>query len=330
MTRFEFLLRRFRDRPSRLTDYFRSGIGGWLAPRYRRPVVRLFIGSITSTALGDNLMLTTVAREVKKRNPKARIEVLTNVPEIFERNPDVDLVRPRTETDRARFRDSFIHYGYGFPYRQHFLEYCCACVNITDPIELRTYIYPSPQDQTWADAVMSELSAPPILINRGAGSKVFRKTWPLDSWQKLVEKLVCLGPVLDIGFEREPLETRGSGYSSLAGQTTVHQLAALMAKSRALISVDSGPVHLAAAFDLPTVCMVGGVYPAAAIQYPNSRVLTDRPACADCAPLRQCDFNVKCMAKIHVETVLAALDDLCPGLSSSNCEPRRLSTALNG
>lgn len=314
MNRINFLYRRFRSRPSRLIDFLRNRLSAWLCPRYRRSRIRLLIGTPTSVALGDNLLLTTVAREVKKRNPSAQIEVITNVPDVFDRNPDIDLVSPRCSEKKSTVQETVISYSYGFPYRKHFLEYCCACINISDAIELRTYIYPSPEDHAWADTFVSKLSSPPVLIHRSGGSKIFRKTWPLEHWTELAMRLRRHSSVVDVGVNSDPLFNEDNTYRSVIGETSVHRLAALMARSRALISVDSGPVHLAAAQDLSTVCILGGVYPSEGIRYPRSIVVTDRPSCSDCWPLRHCDFDAQCINDIKVDIVLAALDNVCPEL----------------
>jgi ADP-heptose:LPS heptosyltransferase len=292
-------------------------VRGQLFPRYKQRDVTLFVGS-DGLPLGDNLLLTAVAREIKKRNADARITIITNRPEIFERNPDIDHVKLLSEAGKTELRTNLISYKHGFPYRKHFLQYCCECVNITDAIELRTYIHPAAEDWAWAKAFVSQFSVPPILISRGAGSQAYRKTWPLDAWKKIVAHLARFAPVVEVGAGAEPLGLSEDQCLCLSGKTTVHQLAALMKKSQALIAMDSGPMHLAAAVDLPTVCLLGGVYPPIAVSYPNFRILSNRPPCADCAPLRQCDFGTQCLANIKVQDVLAALDALCPGISANS------------
>jgi len=313
MTRFEFQFRRLRDCPTRLFRYARSWVSGAVWPRYRRPLVTL-LSSPDGFALGDNLLLTTVAREIKKRNPNARVEILTSRPEVFDRNPDVDCVTLLRRGDRSNSRKRTVSYKDGFPYRKHFFHYCCDCLDIPGPIDLRTYLYPSVEHQEWANSVLSDLPGAPILISRGAGSHAYRKAWPIESWNELVASLVRLAPVIDIGADGSPLPFATSLYRSLLGDTSVHQLGALMSKARGMITMDSGPLHVAAAFALPTVCILGGVYPPEAISYPHSKILTHRPPCQDCAPLRHCDYDAKCLSAIKVQDVLGALKEVCLGV----------------
>src|SRR5881392_849488 len=102
------------DEPARLWRYSRSWIGGRLYPRYKRPAVIL----PTTGGLGDNLMFTTVAREVRKRNPDALIHVITHLPEVFERNPDVDFVSRKTSGNFPWLRPFRVSYNLGFPWRE--------------------------------------------------------------------------------------------------------------------------------------------------------------------------------------------------------------------
>jgi ADP-heptose:LPS heptosyltransferase len=307
MTRFEYLFRRFAERPARLPEAVRTSIGRRVSPRFKSCEVVLQVGA-DGRALGDNLMLTTVAREIRKRNPAASISVVTNHPEVFRRNPDISSVIPLSAEERARHRDSLVTYKQGFPYARHFIHYCCECVGIRSPVDLRTYIYPSTEDHAWAEAFVADLTGAPILISRAAGSHAYRKTWPHASWTALIANLSRRSVVVDVGAAGEPAAQATGKYVSLLGRTTVHQLAALMMRSAALIGIDSGLIHLAAAADLPTICLLGGVFPPAALHYPRAKVLVDRPHCRDCAPLRHCHHNAKCLSSIGVSDVLTAFE----------------------
>ena len=90
------------------------------------------------------------------------------------------------------------------------------------------------------------------------------KRWPLSAWIELfqwlhaggVRFLVFLGPEeAGLGPQLE------SALASCPGGTLVHprplrQFAALLAESELLVSPDSGPMHLAAALDVPTITIV--------------------------------------------------------------------------
>jgi len=275
----------------------------------------------TTGGLGDTLMLTTVAREVRKRNPGTLIHVITKVPAVFDRNPDVDFVSRKNAGTFAWQRPLRVSYNLGFPWQKHFIYSLCADVNLTSQVGLRTYIFPAEADWAFADKITEELQEAPIIIARTGGVTNYdKKVWPLNHWSELVNRLISSGPVVDVGVAGKPLEIASPRYLSLLGQTTLHQLAALIARAKALVTVDSGPNHIAAAFDTPTVCILGGVFPPEAIRYPHTKVLINRPDCCDCWPIRGCPRNLECLTNIKVESVLNELNEsmrIRPGKGSN-------------
>ncbi|MFA5118007.1 MAG: glycosyltransferase family 9 protein [Candidatus Omnitrophota bacterium] len=89
------------------------------------------------------------------------------------------------------------------------------------------------------------------------------KQWPPENFSALVE---MIGEKLDvttvlIGGEQERLKDFTWKTNSrqkiidLTGKTTLVQLAALLKKSRLLVSADSGPVHLAASVGTPVIAL---------------------------------------------------------------------------
>jgi heptosyltransferase II len=97
---------------------------------------------------------------------------------------------------------------------------------------------------------------------------------------------------------------------NLIGRTSVRQLMALLASVDLVITNDSGPMHVAAAFDRPVVALFG----------PTDHCVTS-PICSrfslvrkqtECAPClkRQCSTDHRCMAGITVDDVLNAVKKL--------------------
>lgn len=72
------------------------------------------------------------------------------------------------------------------------------------------------------------------------------------------KKIILIGGPKDIAFNEFIIRgTNESHIISIAGQTNLAQLAALMSNAKALLTVDSGPSHLANALRLQTVVMHG-------------------------------------------------------------------------
>jgi heptosyltransferase II len=109
----------------------------------------------------------------------------------------------------------------------------------------------------------------------------------------------------------------GEGKSlNLAGKTSLMDAFALIARARAVVSNDSGLMHVAAAFGVPQVAVFGSSSP---LHTPplngNARVLwlKDDPAYQpplDCAPCfeRECPLgHTRCLVDITPPAVVAAL-----------------------
>lgn len=277
-------------------------------PRYKRKKIILFR---YTSALGDALFLTTLAREIKKRNPSAEIEVITGLPQLFERNPDVTIVTKEPEKPVPGLGRYLVHYEKNAPWKKHILNYCANCVDIHDQIELRTYIFPSEVDFQWADELINKKPGPVILINRLAGPRTDKKNWPSHYWEKLIPELLKVGYVIDIGtLHSENVAQYAENYLNLIGKTTIHQTAALMSKASLLICPVTGSLHLASAYDLPTLCILGGSEPAIGTRYKNTYYIENRPPCADCYEKGPCMNNFICLSEIHPQLVINKVKEI--------------------
>jgi ADP-heptose:LPS heptosyltransferase len=291
--------------------YFRAifeKAGRKLHPRYKRKWVTLFR---YTSALGDALLLSSLAREVKKRNPKAIIHVITGLPEVFDRNPDVDLVTKYNGNPVPGLGKFLIRYEHRFPWKQHLINESARCVDIFDSAELKTYFYPSPHDIEWAEHIVRNVKLPVILINRVAGPRTDKKNWPENYWRVLVNELVKNFTVIEIGLQSPaPDGIPATNYIDLTGKTTLHQTAALMSKSILLICPVTGVLHLAASVNLQVLCILGGSEPAVATKYPGTHYIENLPACANCYEKGPCTNDFLCLTSILPETVLLKVREL--------------------
>ena len=109
---------------------------------------------------------------------------------------------------------------------------------------------------------------PDVLIHcttaRGA------KIWQFSSWKSVVDALECQG--FTVGLVGSPPSAQREEYNSgdaedwllketalidLRGRTSLIQLAGACQLAKAVISVDAGPLHIAAAVNTPTLAVVG-------------------------------------------------------------------------
>lgn len=128
----------------------------------------------------------------------------------------------------------------------------------------RTEVPIRADDRAWARAQFSRLHEPVLAIHPGAKWKT--KRWPVEKFAAIAAKAtrhygfatVILGSrdeqaVADQLAELLQTFVPSATVLSLAGQTTLKQLAAVLEAADVLLTNDSGPMHLAAGLGTPVV-----------------------------------------------------------------------------
>ncbi|WP_319526232.1 lipopolysaccharide heptosyltransferase I [uncultured Desulfosarcina sp.] len=99
--------------------------------------------------------------------------------------------------------------------------------------------------------------------------------------------------------------------TSLAGKTSLTQLAELYRQSEVLITTDTGPMHLAAAVGTPVVALFGPTAPWRTGPFGEGhRVIRTAPPCSPCFKRRCDEHQCRCMNEITVEMVREAVNGL--------------------
>jgi len=175
-----------------------------------------------------------------------------------------------------------------------------------------------------AREVLAPAGARPILAV-SVGTKVQSKDWGRDNWRALLLRVAERHPhhalVLCGAAEEFDLSTfAAQGWRSaalnpgpalnLCGQLTPRETAAVFAQGRLFLGHDSGPLHLAAAVQTPTVAIFSARnLPRVWFPYGDRhRVLYHPTSCAGCG-LETCLLEQKrCLTAITVDQVLAQID----------------------
>lgn len=198
-------------------------------------------------------------------------------------------------------------------------------IGVKIPKGEQSLVFPiSAQTEDWALARKREwlqgLSRPLIAISPGAGW--LGKIWPAECFVELIrclhDRLNALVVLLGAPSEREVTGAiamgAGPGSVDLGGQTSLDQLAAIIAQADLFVGNDSGPMHVAAAMRTPSVVLFG---PTVASKWaprgPQFRVLQSDFDCSRCIswhPLTTCTQANACMKEIKVETVYSAAAEL--------------------
>lgn len=147
-----------------------------------------------------------------------------------------------------------------------------------------------------------------------------QKHWLDGRWPELARRLAAeydlplaiLGGPSDRDAAAAMADAAGSAAVSLAGQTSLREAAAVIARGRAVVAVDTGLGHMGIALGRPTLLLFGSTKPYTDPGRDDARVLYHPRACSPCRRRPTCEGRFDCMRDITVEAVADALPRL-PG-----------------
>jgi len=192
------------------------------------------------------------------------------------------------------------------------LQYCHLVTNNAYPIKteeidpLKLYI------------VTKTLPNPTLGINAGAtyGSA---KRWYPERFAEVgayfsnqYDILIFGGPnEIEVAKEiEEELKKRGvKNYQNIAGKTTIHALCEYIGGCAIFVTNDSGPMHIAAAYQVPTVAIFGPTKHEETSQWKNHKsiIIKEDLKCSPCMK-RECPLKYhECMQKITASQVIEAI-----------------------
>jgi len=168
----------------------------------------------------------------------------------------------------------------------------------------------------------SDVGQKPILgINPGA-SYGSAKRWYPEEFAKVASELSSQYDIVIFGgpgekdiamdIEKSLIEKGVSNYQNLAGNTTIPGLINHISKLDLFITGDSGPMHVAAAFNIPTVAIFGPTKDDETSQWMNEKSIIVKKN-LDCQPCmkRTCPLqHHNCMKLIAAVEVLDAVKGL--------------------
>jgi lipopolysaccharide heptosyltransferase II len=146
---------------------------------------------------------------------------------------------------------------------QHESEYCLDVLRFLGiPADSEgLYVSVHEADERWAEKFLGEHRIEPgrlAVIHPGASDP--SKQWPAGNFRAVIDVLqnkyalpVCVIGASGIKRTAAEIERDYGNVLDLVGQTSVGQLVSLLKRSRILISNDSGPVHIAAALNIPVI-----------------------------------------------------------------------------
>jgi ADP-heptose:LPS heptosyltransferase len=261
------------------------------------------IGFYFNGGVGDELMCSAVARELKQRGA-GKIWVFTSAPEVFAGNPD--LIAVPADWRLHRFCDFFrvarTELEYPSPPKQHLIATMCAIAGIEGEIALRPYVHLRDEEKRGA----KRTKRPQIAIQTSSMAARYpmkNKQWPHERFQSVADALGADFDLVQLGAPDDPVLR---GCLDLRGKTKLREAAAIMASSELFIGLVSGLMHLARAVDCPAVIVYGGrEHPSQSGYVANENLYWEGP-CSPCWLRNDCDYDRRCLSGIAVEAVIAA------------------------
>jgi ADP-heptose:LPS heptosyltransferase len=267
-----------------------------------------------SSAFGDNLLLTALLPELRKKYPDKKIIVETRFKDIFKNNPYVDWV-----TDKHfKTTKKFIKPKYRiFP-------------DTEKSIYEQIASYAGSQKRCFPQLFLDEneiasaknnlpdkfLTVCPVGKMKHSAN---RKEWGFENFQKIVNtfnsfKFVQIGssqnPLLENVIDRRGLKIRNS--------------ASVLKSSLFFIGLEGGLMHLAKSVDTPSMIIYGGAINPLVSAYDENINISNKTDCSPCftseKPLSPCD-TMKCMKDITMDRVAQKLQIKLKELNFTESKP---------
>jgi heptosyltransferase-2 len=152
------------------------------------------------------------------------------------------------------------------------------------------------------------------------GSKLTR-SWPPEYAAELIDHLsekLDLGVVL-LGGEKEKAASEKlahmtrSEFFSTAGKARLRISAGMIKRAKLVVSTDSGPMHVAQAFGVPTVAVIGSTLASSTgPSVKGSVIVKNDSVCDEPRPCKKYDCDhISCMRLVKPKEVMDAVDKLC-------------------
>ncbi len=125
--------------------------------------------------------------------------------------------------------------------------------------------------------------------------------------EKTKRKWTLIGTDKDKAIGETIASALGENCTNRIGQTTMDELISELRSCRALLTNDTGTMHLAALLGLPVVAVFGSTGPALTGPVGNGHVIVRHHV--ECSPcfLRECPIDFRCMKEVTTQQVVDAM-----------------------
>lgn len=208
--------------------------------------------------------------------------------EVFAYNPYITPGLDRAGAQVVRMENPLIHQSH---YPIHFMSSYCRtleqALGVPVPLKVnRPQLYLSEQEKAWIPRI-EELTGTPRkrywLVNAGSKLDYTVKQWPVEFYEEVVRHFRGRLLFVQVGAKehRHP-NLEACGAINEIGKSDLRQLIRLAYHADGILTGESLPWHLAAAWQKPAVCLASGFLPPSWVWYPTGRILSSHgqlPCC---------------------------------------------------
>lgn len=174
------------------------------------------------------------------------------------------------------------------------------------------------EEEAWAEELLNRsgcIGRPVIGINPGSTYGP-AKRWPIERFAMLSDILIEQHNARVIIFGGPGEKELGAKIAGLmkeapldlTGETSIRELMALIRRCDLFITNDSGPMHIAAAFNVPIVAIFGPTDHKTTSPFGDGHIILRKDVrCSPCL-LRECPADHECMESITADEVIDAAE----------------------
>jgi len=237
----------------------------------------------------------------------------------------VDIAFSFRKNFTTKFLMFFINSKQKFIYSRYTKKQIHQVIRYNDFINKSLKIATSPDDlKIYLNKENIKKDKPILGINPGATYGSAKRWYPKEfaniaiSLKDKYDIVIFGGPAeKDIAFDiQKELDINGMvNYKNLAGLTTIPELINNISNLDLFITGDSGPMHVAAAFKIPSICIFGPTKHTETSQWNNDKTIIVKKD-YDCMPCmkRVCPLlekeNHKCMKNIKANDIISKIMEL--------------------
>ena len=199
-----------------------------------------------------------------------------------------------------------------------------------DPSAPELVVFPEEEQAMAGRFAQGGLTASDVVVGINPGSTYGgAKRWLPERFAEVTERLcrtiresrdqqvsvVILGAKGEERLGQEIAARLSSRSLVLSGATTIRELMAAVKQCDVLLTNDTGPMHIASAFQVPVVAIFGPTDWRTTSPFGSAHAIVRQPV--DCAPclLRECPIDHRCMTRVTVDQVYEAGLSSLSGLS---------------